>query len=384
MLRWLKRVGEPVAAHEAVLELETDKVTVEVAAPASGALLEILANEGDRVEPGAVLGRLDAAGLGAGLGAGTELGRLADAGPEAAPPAGGATARSVEPGAAAAQRLSPAVRRLAAERGVDLARVKGTGLDGRITARDVEAFGESGAAAVGQGSRRVPHTAMRRRIAERMAQSMATVPHVTSVFEADLTRVLAAREAQAADFAARGVRLTLSAYFVTATVAALRAVPEVNSSYHADAMELHDACNIGIGTALPGGGLIVPVLSGAERLDLFAIASKLEELTAAARGGTLSAGDLKGGTFTISNHGVSGSLLAAPIVIVPPQVAILGIGKLTRRPAVIGAGSDEQLSIRPMCYVTLTIDHRALDGFQANAFLTALVRALEEWPHPGQ
>src|SRR5262249_1596336 len=157
---------------------------------------------------------------------------------------------------------------------------------GRVTARDLPGLqlgGPADSTGAVPASRRVPHTAMRRRIADRMRHSMASIPHVTSVFEADLSRILAAREAHASDFPARGVRLTWSAYFGAASVAALGAVPEANASYHADAMELHESCNIGIGTALADGGLIVPVLAGAQRMDLFEIASKLEQLTAAAR-----------------------------------------------------------------------------------------------------
>lgn len=210
---------------------------------------------------------------------------------------------------------------------------------------------------------------MRRSIADHMVKSVATAPHVTAVFEADLSAVIRHREAHQKAF-------TFTAYFVRASVAALQAVPEVNSRWRDQGLELYDDCNIGIGTALPGGGLIVPVLRQAQDLDLAETARRLEDLTTRARAGTLEPRDVQGGTFTISNHGVSGSLLAAPIVINQPQSAILGIGKLEQRVRVAAGGSFEA---RPMLYVTLTIDHRALDGFQANAFLARWVEVVEQW-----
>jgi 2-oxoglutarate dehydrogenase E2 component (dihydrolipoamide succinyltransferase) len=162
-------------------------------------------------------------------------------------------------------------------------------------------------------------------------------------------------------------------------VKALQAVPEVNASFHDESLEIFSDCNVGVGTALGNEGLIVPVIHRAQTLDLFGISKRLGDLVAAARAGKLSTDSVRGGTFTISNHGVSGSLLAAPIIINQPQVAILGVGKLERRVVVRELEGVEALSVRPMCYVTLTIDHRALDAFQANAFLTALVSALQGW-----
>jgi 2-oxoglutarate dehydrogenase E2 component (dihydrolipoamide succinyltransferase) len=203
---------------------------------------------------------------------------------------------------------------------------------------------------------------------------------VTAVFEADLSAVIAHRAAHQAGYAERGAKLTLTAYFVAASVRALQAVPQVNSSFHADALELHPHCNIGVGTALGNEGLIVPVIHRAEALDLFGIASRLTALTAAARDGRLAPEDVRGGTFTISNHGVSGSLVAAPVIINQPQVAILGVGRTEKRVVVHEMDGQDALLIRPMCYVTLTIDHRALDGHQANGFLTQLVETLEAWP----
>jgi len=220
---------------------------------------------------------------------------------------------------------------------------------------------------------------MRRRIAEHMARSVAIAPHVTTLFEADLTRVLAHREGHAAEFERQGARLTLTAYFIAACVQALRAQPELNSSFEEDALVLHADCNIGVGTALGSGGLIVPVIQRAQGMSLIELARRLGQLVVAARTGKLAPEEVRGGTFTISNHGVGGSLLAAPIVINQPQVAILGIGKVERRVCVLETQGTEAICVRSMCYLTLTIDHRALDAFQANAFLSKIVSTLEQW-----
>ncbi|MFB3063885.1 MAG: 2-oxo acid dehydrogenase subunit E2, partial [Gammaproteobacteria bacterium] len=177
----------------------------------------------------------------------------------------------------------------------------------------------------------------------------------------------------------RGVKLTYTAYFVKAAVAALSAVPEVNSRFHDEGLELFSDINIGIGTALGDEGLIVPVIHRAQEMTLGAIAGKLQTLTDKARKGELGQDEVSGGTFTISNHGVSGSLMASPIIINQPQNAILGIGKLEKRVVVVEADGQEQMEIRPLCYVTLTIDHRALDAHQTNKFLSVFVATLESW-----
>ena len=394
VLRWFKRIGDAVTQHEPLLELETDKVTVEIPAPASGQLLEILKDEKDAVEPGTVLGRI---GSGA---AATEMKAAPVTAPRAAPKA------SVD-----GALLSPAVRRLLAEHNLDAAQIAGSGKDGRITAQDVTRHLEQAAAPAREpprpaaindtarrpavsppprpapapvatrpsaSSRHVPHSQMRKRIAAHMSASMATAPHVTTVFEADMSRVVAHRQQHLREFESRGAKLTYTAYFVAASVKALEAVPEVNATFHADSLEIFSDYNIGVGTALGDQGLVVPVIHRAQTLDLIGIARRLGELVEGARNNKLSPETVRGGTFTISNHGVSGSLVAAPIVINQPQVAILGVGKLQRRVVVHQADGVESLSVRPMCYLSLTIDHRALDGYQANTFLAALVNALEK------
>jgi len=231
------------------------------------------------------------------------------------------------------------------------------------------------------GSHRIPHTAVRKRVAEHMVQSLLhTAPHVTTVFEVDMTAVLAHRLQHRDEFARRGAPLTLTAYFLQATVDAIRAVPEANSRWTDTALEVFDAIHIGVGTALEEGGLVVPVVRDVQSLDLFQTAQALNDLVTRAREGRLVPADVRGGTFTISNHGVSGSLVATPIIINQPQSAILGVGKLEKRPVVVEEGGVDRVVIRPRCYVTLTIDHRVMDGHQANRFLQTFVARLTSWP----
>lgn len=368
--KWFKAVGDRVELNDPLLEITTDKVTVEIAAPAAGVLVEILEPEGATVEPGAVLGRV---GDSKDVTPSAEKGNSQGVTPSAAKrsPGGIDTSRP----ASAADELSPAVRRLIQEHGLNASAIKGTGRGGRISVQDVEAHIAkapglpSSRPPVLPTSRLVPHSTMRRTIAAHMVRSVATAPHVTAVFEADLSRVLAHREAH-------GKAHTLTAYFVRATVTALQKVPEVNSRWHEEGLELMADCNIGIATALAAGGLIVPVLHEAQELDLAETAARLTDLTSRARDNRLEPREVQNGTFTISNHGVSGSLLAAPIIINQPQSAILGVGKVEQRVTVDSAGG---FVARPTLYVTLTIDHRALDGFQANAFLTTWVGAIEQW-----
>jgi 2-oxoglutarate dehydrogenase E2 component (dihydrolipoamide succinyltransferase) len=201
------------------------------------------------------------------------------------------------------------------------------------------------------------------------------------VFEADMTAVLAHRQAHRDEFAKRAVPLTLTAYFLQATVDAIGVVPEANSRWTDSALEVFDSIHIGVATALEqqGGGLVVPVLRDVQSRDLFTTAQGLNDLVVRAREGRLTPADVRGGTFTISNHGVSGSLVATPIIINQPQSAILGVGKLEKRAVVVDEGGEERVAIRPRCYVTLTIDHRVMDGHQANRFLQTFVTRLTNW-----
>ena len=383
VLRWLKAPGARVAANEPLVELETDKVTVEIPAPVGGVLRQILKGEGAEVAPGDLLAQIELDEASA-----AEPVALA---PQRAPAAAGTQAADTQSRDARVQ-LSPAVRRLLAEHGLGPDEVAGSGQAGRITADDVlravqARHGKPAAAPAAERtaeappSRREPHSHMRKRIAEHMVESLLhTAPHVTSVFEADMSAVNAHRSRNQADFKARGAPLTLSAYFVAAAVDGIRAVPQVNSRWSAEALQIYETMNIGVATALDGGGLIVPVLRAVESRDLFDIARGLNDLVMRARAHELTPADLRSGTFTLSNHGTSGSLMAAPIVINQPQSAILGIGKLEKRAAVIEEAGAERIVARAKCYVTLTIDHRVLDGGDANRFLQAFVARLESWP----
>ena len=364
LMQWLKQAGDTVALHEPLIELETDKVVVEIASPASGVLHELLVKEQSQVEPGAVLGRIAAGAMAAVKTADTE--KPAD-----------------QP------KLSPGLKKLLKKHDLDVSGISGTGRGGRVTRADVENHIAGGITTLAKdqdvlaplaGATIVPHTPMRRRIAAHMVKSVQTAPHVTCVFEADMSAVIAHRAKNRAGLEDQGIKLTYTAYFIKAAVTALRAVPEVNSRFHDQGLELFSDINIGIGTALGDEGLIVPVIHRAQQMTLDAIAGKLQTLTEKARKGELGQDEVSGGTFTISNHGVSGSLMASPIIINQPQSAILGIGKLEKRVVVIETGGQDQMEIRPLCYVTLTIDHRALDAHQTNEFLSVFVSALEGWP----
>ena len=371
---WLVKVGEPVKENDPLVELETDKVTQEVPAPADGILDAILLDTDAEATPGALLRRL----------------RPADSAvpsePEAAPAAPRPTPTNERP--APANWLSPSVRRAVQEHDIDPAEVTGTGRGGRITRTDVERLVAERAKAPepsvppakSGGVTSVPHDRMRLAIARNMLGSVTTAPHVTAVFECDFSAIMAHRKAHKDAFAASGASLTFTAYFIAACVEAMRAAPAINSRWFDDRLEIYDAINIGVGTALGDKGLIVPVVHGAQALSLLGIAQRLTDLVARARDGKLSGGDVSGGTFTTSNHGVSGSLLAAPIIISQPQSAILGIGKTEKRVVVREAGGVDTIQIRPMAYVSLTIDHRVVDGHQTNTWLGRFVETLENWP----
>ncbi|MEZ6022828.1 MAG: 2-oxo acid dehydrogenase subunit E2 [Hyphomonadaceae bacterium] len=379
---WLKKIGEAVKQDEPLVELETDKVAVEVPSPSDGVLTSIALDEGDEAAPGAVLGVLSLS---------------SSAIPDATPSRSqGQTAQRQTSSAPAPRsddgremRLSPLVKRLLAEHRVDASAVAGTGRDGRITHKDVEAHIARGATpprsqpiAGGDASapRKIPHDAMRRAIAEHMSRSVATAPHVTAVFEADFSAIMAHRAKHKDAYARDGAQLTFSAYIVRAAAEAMRVSPNVNARWHDDFLEVFEDANIGMGVALGDKGLIVPVIKRAQTLTLKQTAAALTDVTERARRNALKPADVQGGTFTISNHGVSGSLVATPIIINQPQSAILGVGKLEKRVVVRSIDGADAMVIKPMAYVSLTIDHRVLDGHQTNAWLTRFVEVLETWP----
>lgn len=399
--QWLKKPGEMLKLNEPVLEINTDKVTLEIPAPAAGVLQEILKQANEKVGPGELLGTI------APLAGDAVVNRPEEESIRDVPPSHGSQrARGGE--SRQSSLLSPAVKRLLKENGLTTAALEnpalqGSGLGGRVTAPDLSrhlarpADSAKASARVRPspgstpaGHRTVPHSPTRRMIADHMVASLLhTAPHVTTVFQADFSTVLKHREQHRESFSRQGVRLTLSAYVVAAATKALLAVPEVNSRWHSEHLEIFADCNIGLATAVDGGpgrdvDLVVPVIAKAQKLDLLGIARSIQALTERARAHQLDPQDLRGGTFTISNHGVSGSIVATPIIINQPQSAILGIGKLEKRVLVVEERGRESIQIRPVAYVTLTIDHRVLDGFKANAFMSAFVEKLEGWDDAGE
>lgn len=375
---WLRKVGEAVAENDPLVELETDKVTQEVPAPASGVLTEILLDTDDEAEPGAVLGRIEAG--------------VYDPNPFVPSEVGASSARverpSTSPGAngEGETRLSPSVRRALLQHNIDPSRIRGTGRDGRITRDDVDrAVASATTVSGGELSAAqphhfaggdIPHDRMRLKIAENMVRAVSEAPHVTALFEADFSAIATHKAAMSA----RGVKLSYTAYLIKAAAEAMSVAPAINGRWEKDRIAVSPTINIGVGTALGEKGLMVPVVKDAASLSLEEIGRKLDDLTSRARSGSLTAADVSGGSFTISNHGVSGSLLAAPIILHAGQAAILGVGKLEKRVVVRELNGQNAILIRPMAYVTLTIDHRVVDGHQTNAWLTRFVELLESWP----
>ncbi|HEU0310978.1 MAG TPA: 2-oxo acid dehydrogenase subunit E2 [Sphingomicrobium sp.] len=375
---WLKKVGEAVAENDPLVELETDKVTQEVPSPASGVLAEILLDTDDEAEPGALLARIEAGVY--------EPIALADnkAGSKAAPKTVPSRAQA---GASDVEiRLSPSVRRALLQHNIDPSRIQGTGRDGRITRDDVDrAVTSATTVAVGDPSTAetkifaggdIPHDRMRLKIAENMVRAVSEAPHVTALFEADFSAIAAHKAAMAA----KGIKLSYTAYLIKAAAEAMAVAPAINGRWEKDRIAVAPTINVGVGTALGDKGLVVPVVKDAGSLSLEEIGRKLDDLTSRARSGDLAAADVSGGSFTISNHGVSGSLLAAPIILHAGQAAILGVGKLEKRVVVRELNGQDAILIRPMAYVTLTIDHRVVDGHQTNAWLTRFVEIVEGWP----
>jgi len=413
---WLKEEGDPIEEYESLLEVNTDKVDTEVPSSASGTLLKILVPEGETVEAGTILAWIGEPGEEI-----PESKRVSEKGqepqeePEEAPetqepapqqPAG----RNEDLGF-----ISPVVARMAREENVDLRKVEGTGMDGRITKKDVQAYLESprgeeeaevpiwetpadgdlfrptemvfakrdaeeaakSAKPVALPGETLPLSPMRKRIAEHMVHSKRTAPHVTTVMEADMSRVVSHREAAQKTASARGVRLTYTAYFLSAIIAGLKAVPLANSSWQDEGIQIHRQINLGLAVALESGGLIVPVIKNADGLSLTGIARAVSDLAERAREGALKPDEVQGGTFTLTNHGTKGSLFATP-VINQPQSGILGTGMIQKRPVVI----NDAIAIRSMLYLSYTFDHRILDGASADTFLWHVVHALENWPSP--
>ena len=371
---WLKQPGDRVAVNDPLVELETDKVTQEVPSPVAGILAEIVLDTDAEAVPGAILGRISD-----------------DAGAKetvaSAPIATAPRQPTIVPADRDHEhRLSPSVKRALLQHGIDPSRLTGTGRGGRITRDDVDAaVAAATTVSVGEPTTAqprhfeasdIPHDRMRLRIAENMVRATSEAPHVTALFEADFSAIAAHK----AGAAARGVKLSYTAYLIKAAAGAMAVAPAINGRWEADRIAIAPAIHVGVGTALGDKGLVVPVVRDAGSLSLEEVGARLDDLTRRARSGQLTGGDVSGGTFTISNHGVSGSLLAAPIILHAGQAAILGVGKLEKRVVVRTVAGQDAILIRPMAYVTLTIDHRVVDGHQTNAWLSRFVEIIESWP----
>lgn len=428
---WLKQVGDTVEEYEPLIRVSTDKVDTEIPAPADGVLLEIYVQEGETVDAGIVLGVIGEPGESVGDGSAPQAasnGHQEEA-PQAAPAA--ASSASVNTGSYTGH-VTPVVMRMAKEHNLDLSNIQGTGRNGRIRKKDVLNYLEQqqgqaeeeiapwdipadgdlfkptvsyeddepsaapqrtpapqAKAAPAQKPAPQPKPApvptgipgelvklssMRRSIAQHMVESkLHTAPHVTTVMEVDLSSVMAHRNANKEKFAKQGVRLTFTPYFVAACASALQEFPELNARWTDEGLYYHHVANIGMAVALDDG-LIVPVIKNAQDYNLIGLARQVNDLAERARTRQLKPDEVRDGTFSITNHGVSGSLMATPIIN-QPQSAILGVGMIEKRVKVV----DDSIAIRPCSYISLTFDHRVADGATADHFLAAVKDVLEHW-----
>ncbi len=415
--KWLVAIGEEVKVGDPLIELETDKVSMEICAPNSGTLSTITFAEGEEIAVDTVLGQLDteftkvitstvaADTKEANQATNNEPVKLEINSDEQSSKVSSDNLSSEQLNIKAdfyiddseQYLLGPAARRLLKSNQINPNLIAGTGHHGRITRNDVRSYiqdtpkSNSALATNTPNSIHAPvarplkgtmvkHTNMRKAIANHMVKSLLeTSPHVTSVFEMDMSNIIEHRKWHKTEYAELGVKLTFTAYFLAAIVKAVKEVPQVNARFHEDALELFSDVNIGVGTALGDKGLVVPVVQQVQSMNLFSIAQALNSQTEKARSGNIVPSDMKNGTFTISNHGVSGSLFATPIIINQPEVAILGIGKLEKRVSVEEISGVDTMVIKPKCYVSLSIDHRALDAHQTNLFLSHFVDVIENW-----
>ena len=409
--KWLVRVGDRVERYAPLVEVVTDKVNMEMPSPVSGVVKSILAQEGQTVPMGTVIAEIEVKG-------GEQVARnnaetpaapsplsptavdrvgtlMADAAPVGPTGSGGPISAGVTDGAAQAlARYSPAVQRLAAEHGVDLALVEGTGLNGRVTRNDVRVYVAARDGDVGVGvpgaevpgadqpersrplapdEERVPLTPTRRIIADNMVRSATEVPQAWSMVEADVTGMVRLRQRAREELRRRdGVNLTYLAFVLKAVADSLKENPLVNSSWGGDAIVLKRRINLGVATAAPEG-LVVPVIHDADYLSIPALAAAVEDLAARARESKLTLPDVQGGTFTVNNTGALGSVIGKPLIS-PPQVAIMNTEAIVKRPVVV----DDAIAIRSIMNLCLTFDHRVLDGAEASAFLAAVKGRLED------
>jgi 2-oxoglutarate dehydrogenase complex dihydrolipoamide succinyltransferase (E2) component len=390
ILEWRKQAGDWVKSDETIADVTTDKVDVEIPSPASGRLVRIIAEAGKTVPVGEAIAEIDAAA------------KAGEAHPDEhqSPVTRPSPAGDGEPDRSGF--ISPVVRRIADKHHVDLEQVEGSGIGGRIRKKDVLAYVESHAGngqaaeptrvlhtespyrpepdASGPqttGERRVPMTPMRLAIAKHMLESRRTAAHCTTVVEVDMSRVTARRAELKEAMARRGVKLTYLAFVAKAAVEALGHHPIVNASIDGEEIVYHDDVNLGIAVALDDG-LIVPVIPKAQRISTEGLAVAIADLAERARDKRLEPDDVHGGTFTITNPGQFGAVLATPIIN-QPQVAILDLEAIVKRPVVIEGPEGDSIAIRPMTYLPMSWDHRALDGAEAARFLSHIKHRLENW-----
>ena len=378
LTRWLKKPGDAVKRDEPLFEISTDKIDSEIPAPASGTLQQILVQEGQTVEINTVVGIIGDAGAAATTTPATpaaatpsKVSAPSSPTPQAAPPSEESSEDESAPG-----HISPVVRRLAREHGIDLTELagKGTGINGRITKNDILSFIDQRGAATTQGDvERVPMSAMRKSIAEHMVMSRRTSAHVTTFFEVDCSKVLAAREKLKPDFETAGAKLTVTPFFVLAAVRALTRFPILNSSVEGDTIVYKKTINVGIAVNIEGG-LIVPVIKNAGDKDLQQLSREINDLGERARTKKLTPDEVKGGTFSVTNPGQFGAVIGTPIIN-QPQVAILCMGGIKKRAVVV----DDAIVARPMIMLALSFDHRIVDGAVADQFMADVQNQLENW-----
>ena len=408
--KWHKKLGERVERDELLFEITTDKVDAEIPSPAAGVLTKILVKESETVAVNTVVAVIDGEGAEVAVAPAKEEARPpVTAAPPAAPPSAGqeppvAAGPSALPSPPGKVRSSPLVRRIAREHHVDLAQVKGTGLGGRVSKKDILAYLDHQPAGVAAATapatptlvvpfrpspapapaepkivfsgptQVVPMTPMRRQIGEHMTLSKRTSAHVATVWEVEMTQVAGVIAQNATEFERRnGLRLTYTSFFVRATLEAIRQFPILNSSVDGTNIVYKRDVNIGVAVALETG-LIVPVIKRADEKNFLGIARAVQELAERARSKRLSVDDVQGGTFTITNPGVFGSLFGTPIIN-QPQVAILGVGAIEKRAVV----RNDAIAIRPMVYLALSFDHRIIDGAVADQFMARIKSVLENW-----
>ena len=386
--RWMKQAGDAVAADEPVVELETDKVTLEVPAPANGTLSDLVAAEGATVEVGALLAMMEEGAAPAKTDAAPAKAAAAPAAATPAPAAPAKPAPAAPVAAAATQHtLSPAVRRLVEENNLNPAAIPATGKEGRLTKADVQdaiakgigkAASPAAPAAVQPRTddvreERVPMSRLRRIIAQRLKEAQNTAAMLTTFNEVDMSALMALRAEYKEDFEKNhGARLGFMGMFVKAAITALQEFPAVNAEIHGDDIIYKNFYNIGVAVGTPQG-LVVPVLKDAQDMSLSTVEKTIADFGIRARDGKLGPADMMNGTFTISNGGVYGSLMSTPIIN-PPQSAILGMHKIQKRPVAVG----DKVEIRPMMYLALSYDHRIIDGREAVSFLVRIKESIED------